>query len=554
MRWFPLLVLLVGCGKKIGDGTPPDETVEVECIHVRWQAGNGDNAAVSGSSYGSTWVEPIPTHYPQPYDGEAAELRGNIRWNIYSNSNNDPTAVDSDAVTDFVTTLEQASGRGVALLNDPSQLQKDFDLTQVLVNLRFDVSMATIVLPPRWNGEEDLPLPVLVSGNPGTQSNNERLFYGGDYGARYAALAAASAASSNGMITVIHNMGGRESLGNTTEIMEDVGCMLEYVEAAFNGDRNRVVFAGASRGGTAALIWGANPLGIEYEAAGIFAHAPLWNHADILGTPFNLAPETPWTTADVLGMQRAFYYQNDPGPADVVDAITEVWSPNGSLESLEEVVPAAWVSAMADVPAISVTVGTQDGSVPFSDGVAMLQDMEDGGLDFHAEIVIGGAHREGPTTEAFLDQQVDYLLGNGSAPDVSGRTFQQVPEIGAGSHGDFTEVSIGADLPWAVSFPVMMETDSPGEVQICGPGGDVSVLGAVAGEVLVDEALTVDEGCTAVAYTAPSSPADPIDWSLTVPGEGARSYSTTITSDTRDIADYYWDYEDGRSAGYAVLP
>lgn len=524
-----------------------------------WSSGQGTIEEIAGSVLGSRAVSPLPTHFPQRYGGEAATFQGlaTMRWGSYPFAVNDNVAPDQDKLLELVSLFEQQTGKGVALYNHPSDLVVGADVTQILLNLEYGASLVTIALPPGWT--PDMNLPIVVSGNPGAASNNNRLFQSGSYGSKYLLMPALSAGAGAPLIAAIHNTGGAASHGYHPRVMRDVGCALQTIDDDLGGDQQRVVFVGKSRGGGSALTWGANPLGLDYKTLGVFAHTPIWGNDFVMQRPVSIAPIPAMLAASATYGEGAFYESASPGRAEVVDTILGLFSPEGSFASVAQHQVAAHVEGLVNVPAVAVCIASHDQELLSSDGVGMLNQLENAGVKHLSEVVIRGAHLDCPATAEAFDAHVRWLLGlDASPPELSARIWSQ--EAALGQTLGARVLGERSGLPsWGI-IPVAAEVNTLLEAHICGANGEVSVAATMDGTDLLRETRLVNANCEIFSGPAPAR-VGTISWTITLPTGDAAEHSievgrpleTRIFENALPLDDQVWSADDTRVAGYAVI-
>jgi len=525
-----------------------------------WSSGQGAIEEIPGSVLGSRAVAPLPTHFPQRYAGEAAELPPleSMRWGSYPFAINDNAAPSQEELLATVALFEQQTGKGVAFYNHPGDLVAGADVTQILLNLEYGASLVTIALPPGWAPDSNLP--IIVSGNPGASSNNSRLFQSGSYGSKYLRMPALSAEAGAPLIAAIHNTGGAASHGYHPRVMRDVGCMLTTINDDLGGDDQRVVFVGKSRGGGSALTWGANPLGLAYKTLGVFAHTPIWGNDFVMQRPVSIAPVPAMLAARATYGESAFYESATPGRREVVAAILGLFAPEGTIESVVEHQVAAHAEGLADVPAVAVCIASHDQELLSSDGVRMLKTLEDAGVEHLSEVVIRGAHLDCPATTQAFEAHVRWLLGiDAASPALAARVWSL--EAGLGEPLGASILGERSGLPsWGI-LPVAAEVNTLLEAHLCGAGGSVEVVASMAGAEILRETRQVNDACEIFSVASPSSTGT-VAWTITLPSgdaaphaiEVGRAFETEIYEDTRPLEDHLWSASDTRVAGYALVP
>ena len=486
-----------------------------------------------------------PTHWPEPYGSEPSEPIERPVWGEYSHSRSDPRAVSEEDARAFAKHLREVTGRPTRILSHPSQLEVGSRTNQVLVNLRFAHSLVTAVIGPGWDPSIDRPI-LVVSGNPGTTSNNASVLGLGwpTQLVGYPGLAAQEGAS---LVTLISNVGGAESQGQHPNVMADVACAIEWAGQNLNADTANVVFTGKSRGGGTALAWGANPFGYDYGVAGVFAHTPPWDHAHLVASPVELFPEIVFEAAGLVGMPDAVYWSNDPTPDDLRARFFEVHGPDGTVEGVAAHTHRAHRQGLRDVGRVVVGLGTHDQQVLYSDGVQLMADFEDLGLDAHIEIGVRAGHWDQPGVWEAFDALLRELAGIESIAFEPGTTQRWHPRVGEEGEAEL----VPADMrPWVGLVPVLVERGGPSAAVVCGPGGRLEVQGGLS---FNEE---VAPGCIQLDFVW--GDVGTIEWRFVVDGQEVtaddtihgRALQTTVTSERLEMEAYIADLQDTRTMGF----
>jgi hypothetical protein len=214
----------------------------------------------------------IVTHFPKRGDMQPAPIRFLAPdYGNYSNMENDTTAVSEAERDARVADLKKAVGIDVMVLNRWEDAQEGRAELQIVNNHPIAGALYTIFLPPNW--KKSAKMPIVLSGNGATQSNNQRFWKRTGDNRLPVTVVRASVADRTGLIGVISNAGGTESMGVDQNTLRSVGKALEFL-GANGGDPQRVIMAGASRGGGTSIAWAANPLDLPYQAVAVFADIP----------------------------------------------------------------------------------------------------------------------------------------------------------------------------------------------------------------------------------------------------------------------------------------
>lgn len=232
---------------------------------------------------------PIVTHYPERGGTQADRFRKDPPdWGNYSAFVTDHTAPSWERVVRSVRRWEERGGCPVDVYNQMDSLRSGVARMQVVNNVVIGTTLWTFFVGPNWKRDGG-PYTFVVSGRTGASSNNSAA-YGGTGPLKLPDYVAQLGMAGYPFILAFVNQGGRESQGNHPDVLRSVGEGIAFAKAQFKIDDQKVVFAGKSRGGASALMWGANPLGLNYKTAAIFAHAPPTHYGTIGYQPTGTFP------------------------------------------------------------------------------------------------------------------------------------------------------------------------------------------------------------------------------------------------------------------------
>ena len=341
---------------------------------------------------------PIVTHYPASGEAKAdRERQKPPGWGRYSAVVTDHNAPSWDRVVRSVRRWEKAGECPVDVYNHLDSLKSGVARMQVVNNVVIGKTLWTFFVGPNWKRESG-PYVFVVSGRTGTSSNNSTA-YGGGGPLKLPEMVAEIGVSGHPFIAAFVNQGGRESQGNHPDAMKSIGEGIAFSKAKFNVDDQNVVFTGKSRGGVSALMWGANPLDLNYKTAGIFAHATLTDYGTVCYQPNGTFPQLGSVVAKELTGQLEWMAgaEHEAGMQVLRDAMAGSQDP----DTMRLHSPIAHIERFRDVY-LAVGWGTHDPSLGPSQGFDFCQALDRAGVSYYAEFTLGGEHRNSQgVTRAF---------------------------------------------------------------------------------------------------------------------------------------------------------
>lgn len=466
------------------------------------------------------------THYPE-FGGTDPAPRDAVEpaYGVYNNRETDYRAVNAQRVEAVLRAIEQDTGVAAVALNDWADVVEGSDALQIVNNVPVEGALYTIFLPPSWTRETEMA--VLLSGNGAGTSNNARLY--GDPDIIPAQVTAFSVRGGRiGLIAAISNCGGTESQGVDEVTLRSVGAFLDFIDEN-GGDKTNVITAGGSRGGGSALVWGANPLDLDYEVHGVFAAVPPTDYGTLAQRSLLTYPSLAGIVELISHRADAWRYDSDTGwnPAAAARYLDILLGTTDPAE-VEARSPIGMAARLAGKQVV-LAYGTHDSYFPLGPFLAFDRRLTE--LDVHHTTIITLAHGH-ENSDYFMQLLVLYLDGamqglKLSVPrgrfyfiDVDPRQDEQVPL------GDFlAERDIDADpaeLPVIVQLPYRAGVDNPVDVEVCGTPGDEVFLTLTdeAGDIAWDAHLVIDEqecrgGQWVTDHLAPGT----YTWALTVNGQ-----------------------------------
>jgi hypothetical protein len=466
----------------------------------------------------------IATHYPD-FGGTDPAPRDSVAvsYGVYNNRLNDYHAVNQSRMNGLVDSVERETGYRPVILNDWTDVVEYSAELQIVNNVPVEGALYTIFLPPGWN--RDANLPVLLSGNGASISNNSRLY--GDRETITSQIAVLNLRNGGtGFIVATSNCGGTESQGVDEPTMRSVGAFLNWIDQN-GGDKQNVITAGGSRGGGSALMWAINPLGLDYDVHTVFAVVPPTHYGSLSQVSVLTYPAMASIGALVSHDDQAWRY---------VDSEAAVNRPAVSLEALIGTGDPAEADARSPIglaerlvgKQVLIAAGAHDAYFPLSHFMAFDRRLT--ALDMaHTTIVtLANGHESSDFFEEILFLYLANLSTGLRVPLPDGRFFfidvdpRRDEQISLSDF--FDQRGIAADpgeMPVVAQFPYKASYGSPINVEVCGTPGDVIDLSARTdtGEGAYTLQVTLDENECHVEQIIPEgSDASTWEWRLLVNG------------------------------------
>ena len=176
----------------------------------------------------------------------------------------------------------------------------------------------TLVFPPGYDVGRSEPYPLLFL-NPGAGTTGFEKLHLTEGGLDAVEMVGASVdVEGRGVVAVVGNAGGRDTLGHHDEYGEAIDFFMTILADHGNIDTGRIVTVGGSRGGTCALYHASRP-GRDYTVEAAFARAPmvllgaeLTLRVNYLPLHLDYQPALCWL--DPLGCQFAAEWDHFPPP------------------------------------------------------------------------------------------------------------------------------------------------------------------------------------------------------------------------------------------------
>jgi len=415
---------------------------------------------------------PIVTHYPEPGGVKAdRERQKPPGWGRYSAVVTDHNTPSWTRVIRSVKRWEKAGDGPVNIYNHLDSLKSGIAQMQVVNNVVIGKTLWTFFVGPGWKRDGG-PYILVVSGRTGTSSNNSTA-YGGGGPLKLPEAVIEMGAKGYPFVGAFVNQGGRESQGNHPDVMRSVGEGIAFSKAHFNIDDQKVVFAGKSRGGASALMWGANPLNLNYKTAGIFAHAAPTNYGTACYQPNGTFPQLGSLVAKELTGKVDWMAgaEHEEGMRVLRDAMAGSQNPD-TMKSRSQI---AQIENYRDVY-LAVGWGTHDPLIGPSQAFDFCEELNRAGIEYYAEFTLGGEHRNSQGVTRAFEKFMACLVKGEKPEDLPlGQTWnQQVYEKGKRR---FRDVESGSPV-WTI-LPKMTTARRSNVVYVGAPEGSEVYLWAV---------------------------------------------------------------------------
>lgn len=467
----------------------------------------------------------VATHYPA-FGGTDPAPRDAIApaYGVYNNRENDYRAVPEPQANRILAAIEAETGLGVIMRNAWAEVEGGLEALQIVNNVPVAGALYTIFLPPGWT--PDASLPILLSGNGAGTSNNARL-YGGDFsGASIAAMSVE--AGRGGMVVAISNCGGTESQGVDEPTLRSVGAFLEFMDREGGADKTRVVTAGGSRGGGSALVWGANPLDLDYNVVAIFAAVPPTHYGSLGQVSLLTYPSMAGIATLVNHDEDAWRYDETGELATIgLESSLSIIFGTSNPDAANALGPIGLIDRLAGKQ-IVLAAGAHDAFFPLSHFLAFDRALTAQDIPHTSIVTLANGHENSDYFMTLLVLYLDGLLRGFPVPVPDSRYYfidtDPRQDAQQSLFDFFAERSIEADpgdLPVVAQFPYRAGVGNPVDVEVCGTPGDVIELSARSetGAVFYTLNATLNEAeCVTEQFQA-DAPPDTYYWALTVNGE-----------------------------------
>jgi hypothetical protein len=424
---------------------------------------------------------PINTNYPYPGMGEADTRIKTPSYNNYNAQITDDTVPEKEQVIAFLKHAEKATGMKVIMLNDladlqgpPLQKNSPSDQTaqnasiQIVNNVIIGEALFTVAFPPGWDPAGRYPM--VLSGNGSGSSNNMRLFgeHNSDIGiAYYAGMSVREGGS--GLIVAVCNCGGRESQGANSGTLQAIGDFIDLMADFYGGDRYQLVTFGSSRGGGTALLWGANPLNLDYSVVAIFADVPPLKYGTMTDVAVSDFPSLAGIMNMVLNDPNAYRY--DTGPYSPMDPspVMEVLVGTKDLDEADNRGPWGYFEKLVGKKVV-LSQGTHDPYMPMPYFLESDRKLRSLGVHPLTIITLRQGHIGGAIVEENL---INFLkaLSMGESYDIpSGRMYMLQTDLVEHSSTGLSKLSV-IGMPFTATVPWKLGVKEPGTLILCGEPG-----------------------------------------------------------------------------------
>jgi hypothetical protein len=493
---------------------------------------------------------PLTTNYDKeagfrPGGTDPDKRKARVDLDVYSNAATDyrtyaPGQPGWSSVEQTAAELEKV-GSSLRLVARAEDLKADAGTAlQVLCNEVIGPPrtpmLASFILPPRW--KPDGHYPIVLTGNGYTISNNRRLFRESGPTDVFVLAGKAAGAGRSGVLVVTVNCGGTEASGIQPSAVANIGRVLDRA-AELGGDRHRVVFWGGSRGGLTALVWGANPLDLDYTPLALFARVPFPTLADTPMTPLSLVPQATDAYRAVFGPDGWRYRERpDIGAPDRSElcrritgfadrAAANAHSGMGYVDRL------AAAHRAGKLRFVVTSYGTKDPWELYAPGVLYHHAMEQHGVPVTTHVGLGAGH-EGAPDQLEKDllhfvQDLGRKKPEGWAPAPG--LFYAVQQD-RGSRGRLHWVK-PPSTPFSARVPFREQAGRQGMIELVGAaGGEYTVTLAQGGKVVKSWSGKFDASETFTDRFV--IPAEGLyDWSFTWKGHPV-TRTPTLTADGKE--------------------
>jgi hypothetical protein len=408
---------------------------------------------------------PIVTHYPQPGGTKADKNRQDPpRWGNFSAVTTDHTAPSRDRVTRSIRRWEKTGACPVDIYNHIDSLKSNVARLQVINNVVIGKSLWTFFVGPKWKQDEGSYI-FVVSGRTGSSSNNSAAY--GDGGPlKLPEQVAKAGIMGHPFILAFVNQGGRESQGNHPDVLKSVGEGIAFAKQTFRIDDQRVVFAGKSRGAASALIWGANPLNLNYKTAGIFTHAPATNYGTVCYQPNGTFPMLGSLVAAELSPNRKPNWMIGDEHDRQMQILRDCMAGSQNPDTMKTRSQIALVDRYKDVY-LATGWSTHDPMVGPQEGFDFVQALEKANIPYFAEFTLSGTHSNSQGVKAAFGQFMLKQFGESVEELPTGRTWNHMVVKNGKRHYQILE---DGSPVWTV-FPQITTASRNNAVYVGAPDG-----------------------------------------------------------------------------------
>jgi hypothetical protein len=481
----------------------------------------------------------ITTNLPKPGGTQGGPLFRLVppTYGDYSNMETDPVAITAAERDAALAKFHEEFQTPVSVLNAWADVKEGAPAIQVVNNVPISGALYTLVLPVGWT--KSAKLPVMLSGNGAASSNNQTLWKDG----RTQLLAWVARSTENGrsgLIAAYSNCGGQESLGADEHTYRSVGAFFDFV-AQNGGDPMRAIMVGASRGGGTALMWGANPLKLNYNAVAVFADIPPVDFAYISQRSVQTYPTLGWIYALLAHDPNGWRYESGNGPGQKVAPFLYALFGVEDLAAVRAHSPIGMAELLKGKQVV-IARGAHDAFFSLAEFLAFDRRLNEVGVPHMTIITYGQGHS---ASLPLYDQVAAYVAAITQGKDYQvpvGRFLyiNQAPPEGSSIPLDaFVKgqpdlpATPATSLPFSAEFPEKAGVGLPMDVSVCGaPGASFTAQAKdPAGKVAFDQKGTLDASeCATYQVAAPSTPNE-YTWEFTYNGKAIPSTNTPLRNE-----------------------
>lgn len=500
---------------------------------------------------------PIVTHYPEQNGTKADKNRKKPPgWGNYSAVTTDHTAPSKDRVIRAVRRLEKAGDCPVDILNHIDKLKTNVPRLQIINNVIIGKSLWTFFIGPNWQQDQSDYI-FVISGRTGSSSNNSTT-YGGGGPLKLPEQVAQAGMMGHPFILAFVNQGGRESQGNHPDMLKAVGEGIAFAKEKFHINDQRIVFAGKSRGAASALIWGANPLNLNYKTAAIFAHASPTHYGTICYQPNGTFPMLGALVAAELSSNRKPNWVPGEEHNTHMHILRDCMAGSQNPDTMKTRSQIALINNYKNVY-LALGWSTHDPMVGPQEGFDFVQALDDANIPYFAEFTLGGTHSNSQGVQTAFDQYMLKQFGKFTEELPIGRTWNQLT-IEKDKH-HYETIEDGSPV-WTV-FPQITTANRDNAIYVGAPdGSEVYILieNTTNDQVWFETDTQVEWDYVRVDLPAPPQPGH-YKWTLVVgnveiPDETIiqnKPPETWILKEERDIHELFDRSENARTFGHAWI-
>ena len=460
---------------------------------------------------------PIVTHHPSPGGTQPdRRRRDDLGWGRFNNSITEPSTPSREQVQEKIRYLERTATCSVEIFNSAKLVNSGVKRLQVVNNMVIGRTLWTFFLSPGWK-QDGGPYALIVSGNPGTTPNNGRVYGTGKDVVSLPEDVALAGMTGYPVVGAVVNCGGRESQGNHPEVLKSIGEGIRFAREQFNADSKRVIFVGKSRGGAAALMWGANPLGLEYKTIAIFAHSPPTDFGLFTEIPVGTFPLFGALTSEIFSPDESKEWQFDDQFQERLQTGFKCYSGSTSQSEMTSRSPIAHVDKLKGIY-LALGFGTHDPLVNVDQAFSFVHALETGGIEHFVEFTLGGGHWNSRGVRSAYENYTRKLLTGAEIELPKGRhwnRYRQSPTRKKEVYDPVKEQPV-----WAI-FPVVTTPQRPNSVYVGAPvGSRVRIVASAksSGQSWIATEKEIEKDYIRINLSVPPSSARYI-WQIEIDGK-----------------------------------